>query len=107
MKKYVVLLIVLTLATIPSAHADQSTKPLAMTVNVTATCEVSIANNIPEHSVELITEALAASGPVRERCAKRAVWMINVDSGSGTARNDRNTTRDTIKDNVIRVTINF
>ena len=68
MTKYVVLLIVLTLATIQSAHADQSTKPLAMTINVTASCEVSIANNIPEHSVKLITEALAASGPVRARC---------------------------------------
>ena len=100
MKKYAVWLAILTLTAISSAHADQPTKPLAMTCHVTASCEVSIADNIPENSADVIAEALMTSGPVRERCAKRAVWRID-------AGNDKNAARSAIRDNVVRMTINF
>jgi hypothetical protein len=122
-KKLGALLAVLTVGMIPNAHADQPTQPLAATVNVTAACEIS-ATEIPENSLELVTEALRTSGPVRKRCHKRAVWRIEVDGVNDIAINESNAVtqgqinrvlpdsvqtvnRGRVKSRSVRMTVNF
>src|SRR5262245_47240114 len=90
MKNYVALVAILAAEVIPGAYADESIKPLGVKVHVTAACKVSTVESVPENSAELVRQALSASGPVRERCHKRAVWKIDVDGAVAVMGNDKN-----------------
>lgn len=124
MKKYFGVLAILVVETISNVQADEPMKPLGVKVHVTAACEVSIVRGIPENSAELMRQALATSGPVRERCHKRAVWKIDVDGTTDVVEIDKDGgTRDVrylvssdseqtvnrarAKSNAVKVTVNF
>ena len=78
-------------ATSPSAHANPSTKPLAVTVTVLASCCVSLPRVVADNSADVQARLeMEVSNLVRGCCAKATPFLTSVEAAYGKGKTGSN-----------------
>lgn len=74
-----------------NAYARQSTKALAVLVNVITSCQLWVADQISKDSVERLTETtVGMSAIIRGRCTNQTPFRVDIDAGVGKGITDGN-----------------